>query len=386
LEHGKIALAKEDRAGGFKMRSRVSRSIRSLLIALALLTMPATALAQVSASITVAPPELPVYDQPVCPGDGYIWVPGYWAWGDDDYYWVPGTWVMAPEVGFLWTPGYWGWGGSSFVFYDGYWGPQVGFYGGIDYGFGYFGHGYEGGRWDNGHFFYNRSVNNVNVTVIHNVYNTTVANDTRVARVSYNGGNGGINERPTSAEDAASRDRHVPPVAAQVQHVQSARSNPQLRASANQGRPPVAATAKPGEFDGGGAVRAREGSGSAAPRTENASRPTAIHPSELPPAERMAAPNTGNAGIDKKYQQQQEKLSAQQNQERQKLQQQQDKEHQQLAKRNADDASKQQVEQLHQQQTQQLVQRHTQQTQQLQQRQQPARPAQSKAPAEEHPQ
>ena len=64
------------------MRGSVSRSIRSLLIALALLAMPAAALAQVSVSITVAPPELPVYDQPACPGDGYIWTPGYWAWGD----------------------------------------------------------------------------------------------------------------------------------------------------------------------------------------------------------------------------------------------------------------------------------------------------------------
>jgi hypothetical protein len=43
-------------------------------------------------------PELPVYEQPICPGDGYIWTPGYWAW-DGEYYWVPGTWVMAPKSG-----------------------------------------------------------------------------------------------------------------------------------------------------------------------------------------------------------------------------------------------------------------------------------------------
>src|SRR5580704_16906373 len=45
------------------------------------------------ASLDVAPPDLPVYDQPPCPGDGYLWTPGYWAWGNSDYYWVPGTWV-----------------------------------------------------------------------------------------------------------------------------------------------------------------------------------------------------------------------------------------------------------------------------------------------------
>ncbi len=67
----------------------------------------------------------------------------------------------------------------------------------------------------------------------------------------------------------------------------------------------------------------------------NAPRGNAVHPNELPPVERPAAPNTGNAKQDQKYQKQQEKLVAQQNKERQKLQQQQEKEHQQLAKQNA---------------------------------------------------
>ena len=152
-----------------KMRS--FRSTLWLFLAALMLFTPAVSHAQVAVSITVAPPALPVYVQPVLPGEGYIWTPGYWAWSDDDgdYYWVPGTWVQAPTPGFLWTPGYWGWENNGFFFHEGFWGPTVGFYGGINYGFGYFGHGYEGGRWDNGHFFYNRSVNNVNVTVIHNV-------------------------------------------------------------------------------------------------------------------------------------------------------------------------------------------------------------------------
>jgi hypothetical protein len=226
---------------------RIIRSMGSLLLVLGMLAISAASFAQVrvGVAITIAPPELPVYDQPICPGDGYIWTPGYWAYGDD-YYWVPGTWVLAPEVGFLWTPGYWGWGDGGYIFYDGYWGPQIGFYGGINYGFGYFGHGYEGGRWENGHFFYNRAVSNVNVSVIHNVYETRAANNTMVTRVSYNGGNGGINERPTAQEVSASHERHIPPVAAQTEHVEAARSNTELRASINHGKPPVAATSRPG--------------------------------------------------------------------------------------------------------------------------------------------
>ena len=182
--------------------------------------------------ITVPPPDLPVYEQPPCPADGYLWTPGYWAWADGGYYWVPGTWVEAPQPGYVWTPGYWGWGGNAYVYHQGYWGTQVGFYGGVNYGYGYPGHGYEGGRWDNGHYYYNRSVNNVNVTVVHNVYNTTVINNTRtVTRVSYNGGNGGIQERATAEEESAGRGPHMAPIAAQTHHVDEARADPQLRVS-----------------------------------------------------------------------------------------------------------------------------------------------------------
>jgi WXXGXW repeat (2 copies) len=346
---------------------------RSALFAAILLAVSGAAHAQVRVAITIAPPVLPVYEQPICPGDGYIWTPGYWAYDydDSDYYWVPGTWVLAPEVGFLWTPPYWGWDGAGFAFYDGYWGPVVEFYGGINYGFGYFGHGYEGGRWEGGHFFYNTAINHVDVNAIHNVYNTRVEvrNDTHV---SYNG-HGGIEARPTSQEEAAAHERHVGPIAAQTEHVQAARSDPQQRASVNRGAPAVAATPKPGAFKDSGVVR---GGGSGARNnapalTENTTSRPAVHPNDLPAMERPAAPSTGNAKQNQKYQQQQEKLQAKQQQDRQNLQQKQDQEHQQLARQKANETKTQQVEQRHQQQTQQLQQRHTQQTQQLQQRQQP---------------
>ena len=57
--------------------------------------------------------------------------------GGGGYYWVPGTWVQPPRVGVLWTPGYWGFVGGVYAFHAGYWGPHVGFYGGVNYGFGY---------------------------------------------------------------------------------------------------------------------------------------------------------------------------------------------------------------------------------------------------------
>jgi hypothetical protein len=115
------------------------------------------------------PPALPEYDQPPAPDPNYLWTPGYWAWGDGGYYWVPGAWVEAPYTGALWTPGYWGYVGNVYRFHHGFWGLHVGFYGGVDYGYGYVGHGFYGGYWNRGQFYYNTSITRVNVNVIRNV-------------------------------------------------------------------------------------------------------------------------------------------------------------------------------------------------------------------------
>jgi hypothetical protein len=182
------------------------------------------------------PPPLPDYDQPPCPGDGYMWTPGYWDYASTGYYWVPGAWVEAPYTGALWTPGYWGYSHNHYAFFHGYWGPHIGFYGGINYGFGYVGFGYQGGYWNGNAFDYNRSVNNVNITVVHNVYNYRVVNTT-VNRVSFNGGTGGIQVRPRPAELEALREPHAPPMATQVQIRETASVNRAQFYSANHGRP-----------------------------------------------------------------------------------------------------------------------------------------------------
>jgi len=362
----------------------ITRFIRALSFAIIIFAAGAS-LAQVRVAITFGPPPLPVYEQPLCPGEDYIWTPGYWAYDYDynDYYWVPGTWVLAPEPGFFWTPGYWGWEREAFIFHEGYWGPHVGFYGGINYGYGYFGDGYEGGRWDRGHFFYNRSVNNVNVTVIHNVYNTTVINKTTVInRISYNGGNGGINVRPRPEEEIAERDRHIAPVAVQTQHIQEARSDPHQRAATNHGRPDVAATPRPAAFKDREVVHASQAGGTYNPppnrnndnraQNNNVPRPgNIVHPKDIPHGERPSPPNTGDAKRDQKYQQQQEKVYVKQEQERQKLEQKQDRDHQHLQQQRANEQRQQQIEQHHQQQTQKLQQKQEQQIQKMQSRQQP---------------
>ena len=188
------------------------RCSRLIVLALLLAALGGLASAQVVVTVGFAPPPLPVYSQPPCPEAGYMWMPGYWAYSPDGYYWVPGTWVMAPQPGYYWTPGYWGYQNDSYYWNPGYWGPQVGYYGGIDYGYGYPGNGYYGGRWQNRDFYYNRSVNNVTINNVH-VYNQTVVNNVNVTRVSYNGGNGGVQSRPTPQQEAAMHQRHMKPPA-----------------------------------------------------------------------------------------------------------------------------------------------------------------------------
>ncbi|HEY2144544.1 MAG TPA: YXWGXW repeat-containing protein, partial [Steroidobacteraceae bacterium] len=226
---------------------------RSLATMLLLVLVPMFAMAQVSVGISVgiAPPVIPVYEQPAIPADGYLWTPGYWAWSPDsqDYYWVPGTWVEAPQPGYLWTPGYWEAAGGAFLWHAGYWGPRVGFYGGVNYGFGYTGVGYQGAYWQGGHVYYNRAVVNVGSVHVTNVYNKTVINNVNVTRVSYNGGSGGVRAQATAAETAAARDHHIEVTSAQREHEQAARTNPSLRASNNHGNPPIPASSRPGGFE-----------------------------------------------------------------------------------------------------------------------------------------
>ncbi|HTJ64835.1 MAG TPA: YXWGXW repeat-containing protein [Alphaproteobacteria bacterium] len=228
-------------------------------LAFAVPTIGASAQVAVGIGLTVplAPPPLPIYAQPPIPAAGYLWTPGYWHYHQvGGYYWIPGTWVRPPSIGLLWTPPYWGYRGGVYAFNAGYWGPHVGFYGGINYGFGYGGVGYGGGEWRGGAFAYNRAANNFGRTHIDNVYNRTIINN-RGPRTSFNGGAGGIQARANAQDEAFAREQHVMATAEQRGHEDGARGNLALRASENHGRPGIAATAKAGDFEGRDAVRAR---------------------------------------------------------------------------------------------------------------------------------
>lgn len=209
----------------------------------------ATAQISVGISVHVAPPALPVYVQPPCPTEGYLWTPGYWAYANDDYYWVPGVWVAPPSPGLLWTPGYWGFEGGFYGFHAGYWGPHIGFYGGVNYGFGYGGVGFVGGEWRGGRFAYNTAVLNVDAGVVHNTFvdRTVVVNAAVVSHVSFNGGVGGTVAVASAQERLAMNEPHVQVTSEQMTHEHTASLDRSNFASANHGRPANPAMSRVGE-------------------------------------------------------------------------------------------------------------------------------------------
>ena len=219
-----------------------------VFLCIALLSFKTTgSFAQVSVGISIsaniAPPPLPVYAQPPCPYDGYLWTPGYWGYGAAlGYFWVPGVWVRPPHIGYLWTPSYWGFAGGVYGWHAGYWGPHVGFYGGVNYGYGYGGVGFGGGMWQGNAFRYNTAVMNVNTTVVRNTYidRTVINNTTVINRTSFNG-RGGIEASPRPEDEVAMRENHIQATSAQMNHEQTASRDRNQFASVNHGQPTTSA-------------------------------------------------------------------------------------------------------------------------------------------------
>jgi len=195
---------------------------------------PAPAPDDAAITTTQAPPPLQDEVQPECPTEGYLWQPGNWAWDASvgQYVWVPGQWAAPTQVGYLWTPSYWAFENGVYLWHVGYWGNTVGFYGGLNFGYGFWGDGFVGGRWEGGHFMYNTAVMRVNVNI-----HTTFVDRSRVFvgvrnRAAFNG-RGGVVKEPTPAQmDERKKQESI------------AKANPAVNSQPGGRKPPVG-TGKP---------------------------------------------------------------------------------------------------------------------------------------------
>ena len=227
-----------------------------------------------------APPPLPVYElPPTTQPDLDAWPLGL---RPDGFFWVPGAWVPVPYPGALWTPGYWGWSGGLFMWHPGYWGRHIGYYGGVNYGFGYGGIGFAGGEWRGGVFAYNTAVVHVDRRYVHETFEDRGRVErgyvARGSHVAFSGGPGGINHAPSAEERMSEHDQHMGRTAFQQQHVQAAQSDRNSYFKANGGHPRTLAASKPlpmeshetsngmtGERTGGAAGKMTPGAGNAHP-------------------------------------------------------------------------------------------------------------------------
>jgi hypothetical protein len=120
---------------------------------------------------------------------------------------------------------------------------QVGWYGGVDYG--YYGSGYVGGRWRGNTFAYNTAVSNVDPARVRIVYRDPGAVNHNWNRISYHGGRNGIQAQPAAGQLAAARARRLGPSSVQMRLAQIASTNRGNFARVNHGRPASAALARP---------------------------------------------------------------------------------------------------------------------------------------------
>ena len=291
------------------IKTPVAALLTAACLAFGALMSPTPAVAQIELTVMIAPPPLPVYEQPPIPGPGYLWVPGYWSYGPYGYFWVPGTWMEPPQVGLLWTPGYWG------------------------------------GEWRDNHFWYNREVNNVTNVNITNVYNRTVVNNTTVNRISYVGGPGGLTAQPSAEEERVAHEHRIPATPVQVQHRESAATRPELVASVNHGKPAIAATARPGAFESHVVSASRAGG------------PVTVHAQDLPKPQAAPPASKPVANQAPDYQRQETEMHARQQQEREQLAQMQERDHAYFNQQSANAHAQAQMEHQHLQQTQFLQQR-----------------------------
>src|SRR6185503_2754846 len=73
--------------------------------------------------VTSEAPEPLDEQQTPSPGDGYVWIDGYWHWNGYDWVWVAGRWEQQQD-GYVYVQPYYDYSGSVYVYTPGYWAPR----------------------------------------------------------------------------------------------------------------------------------------------------------------------------------------------------------------------------------------------------------------------
>jgi hypothetical protein len=78
------------------------------------------AFGQVSIMIGTPPP-LRYETRPPIPGEGFVWVDGYWGARSGRYVWVPGVWQRPPYAGAYWSHPHYDHYNNGWQLHEGHW-------------------------------------------------------------------------------------------------------------------------------------------------------------------------------------------------------------------------------------------------------------------------
>ena len=101
-------------------------------VAAAAISLPAIpGVAQVTFGVRVGPPPIRYERRPPMPGEGYVWVDGFWRPQGNHYVWVAGHWDRPPYQGAYWAHPHYDHYNNGWVMHDGRWVRED--YGGYNY-------------------------------------------------------------------------------------------------------------------------------------------------------------------------------------------------------------------------------------------------------------
>jgi hypothetical protein len=98
-----------------------SKFLATALAATTFAAFTVPAVGQISVVIGRTPPPLRYERRPPPPGEGFVWVDGYWRVDGGRYVWAPGVWQRAPYAGAYWSHGHWDHYPEGWRYHEGHW-------------------------------------------------------------------------------------------------------------------------------------------------------------------------------------------------------------------------------------------------------------------------
>ena len=99
--------------------TRTKRLCSGMVLSISILAVPAWG--QVGIYIGTPPPPIRYEVRPPIPGEGFVWVDGYWGVDGGRYRWVRGRWDRPPYPGAYWSHPHYDHYDRGWAMHEGHW-------------------------------------------------------------------------------------------------------------------------------------------------------------------------------------------------------------------------------------------------------------------------